>query len=318
MTMNPRIKMTTPFLFWRSSLILLFALCIFPNQTRAQAVNLSLALEAETQTFVLGEPIYVTLRLQNTGTTSVDVFQMLRPREGFTYFEMTAPDGAAVGFVPLTLLETDAGPESLAPGEEVAQVVPLFYGGRGWTFTETGDYRLRAFYRHLASQERGTIASSPLTITIGEGDGAGRLLLDEDAGSGEAGKLLLWQGGDHLTQGIALLQRVIEEYPGSPVAEYARFSLGKRLSKPFKNYAVGQVRPADPQAALAMLEQVRADQLPTYLQIQKDIAQARSYIGMDRSREAAEVLGKLRETIGNRAEFQLFLRQIDRIERGIQ
>ncbi len=297
--------------------MMLFIGDITANAQNASAL-LQLTLQADKAKFVLGEPVYLTIRLRNTGTTTLTVYKQLRPEEGMVHIEITAPDGRGIGFAPLTMLDVDTPIEDLGRGAEVSAVFPVFYGANGWTFRQPGDYTLQAVYHAGAQNKTDALRSNSLTITITPGGAAGEFLFELEEASHEAGKFLLWQSGDHLRKGIARLESLLDQFPDSLLADYVQLALGINLSRSFTNYAAKSVRPPDYGAALAHLQKVRENQLPSYLKVQRRLAQARCYVRLGKHREARVLLRQTRSLIGERSEFRVFLKQLDRLDRVVK
>jgi hypothetical protein len=268
-------------------------------QEHPAGASLELTLEVEKTRLALGEPVYVTVRLRNTGATPVEAPKVLDPQTGVVQIEVARTSRPRLVFLPLFYADTIDALKRLSPGEEVAAVFPIFYGGQGWTFREPGTYR--------------TVA-----IEITEGNGAVDFLMRDSPAGDEAGKFLLWQRGDHLRDGIADLQNLIDTFPNSPVSEYALLALGRNLSRGFRNYSIGRVRPPDCAAALDYLERVRTERLPTFLQIQNNLDQARCLMRLDQPVPARALVDRAEQLGGDRAEFRLLFQQALRLEPALK
>lgn len=131
---------------------------------------------------------------------------------------------------------------SQCPGEEIAAAFPIFYGALGWTFDRPGTYRVTAEYRHPSRAHGEPVRSVPVAVTVAGEAGIGALLMTGTSASEEAGKFLLWQRGDQLQAGQALVSDLFKTYPDSPLADYALLALGRNLSRSFRNYAAGRIR----------------------------------------------------------------------------
>jgi tetratricopeptide (TPR) repeat protein len=195
--------------------------------------------------------------------------------------------------------DTDIKLETLAPRADVTAVVAIFYGGRGWTFTQAGNYTITALYRNPLDRSANPVRSNPLSISVALGNGAGEFLIKDDAGE-EAGKFLLWQQGDHLRKGIRRLTDLIERYPDSPLADYAQLALGLNLSRAFKDYSIGQVRKPDYELARRYLQKVQPTRLPINLQVENTLAQARSAGKLGHTDEARRLVQQAKQLAGDR------------------
>jgi hypothetical protein len=127
-------------------------------------------------------------------------------------------------------------------------------------------------------------------------------------------KFLLWQRGDHLEAGQALLTDLLKTYPDSPVADYAMLALGRNLSRGFRNYAIGRVRPPDCEAALTYFHRVRTDRLPVLLRVQQYLDEARCLTRVSKPDQAGEALRQAKQAGGDRPEFRLLFQEAVRLE----
>ncbi len=280
--------------------------------------SLELTLEIDKTTLVLGEPVYASVRLTNRGSAPVQVSKLLDPQLGNVHIIVSSPQRPRVVYLPLFVSDAAHARTTLAPGETVAAAFPIFYGSLGWTFPRPASYRVTAEYRSSGQAAPAPASSRPVSLTIADDGGVGTLLLNGTPASEEAGKFLLWQRGDHLQHGQTLLADVLKTHPDSPVAEYARLALGHNLSRDFRNYAVGRIRPADCETALTYLQKVRADQLPALLQVQAYLDEARCLATLSQATQASEALARAKQAAGERPEFQLLFQQAGRLEPSLQ
>jgi len=289
-------------------------------QAAEPASNNKLAIEAAAtkEHYVLGEPIYLLIRLQNQGATSAFVSPGLDSESGNLAIQVTDPAGRTFPMTPIMTLDEDAATVSLASRAWLASVVSVFFGSNGWTFQVPGVYRVAVTYRATLSGGRRVEATSlPITLTVSTNElEPGRFLMQAGPAGLEAGKLLLWHGGDHLKAGQEQLRELLSRYPESTISHYVRFSLGRSLSESFKDYAANKVRPANFNGAIELLEKIPARKLPDYLEIQRSLALARSAIGLKRREAAQKSLQEARSLIGDRSEYQHFLSQLTRLEQA--
>jgi len=263
-------------------------------QSSALWSQLALSIETEKSSFALGEPIDARVRLSNLGPAAVEVAASLEHRFGDLSVWITRADGSEIGVVPLEHLESCAPPSSLEAGGALSAMVPVFFGIDGWTISAPGTYRVHAALRDHGSGAR-IVAPAGAEISVVD-DSAGSLLVASGDASRQAGTFLLWQGGDHLTAGIDLLERVIEAAPGSDVANQARLVLGKSLAYRFRNFLTGQVRPPQPDRALALLDAVDEQRIARHQRVQLCVARARAFLWRARD---AQLEGALSEVLVN-------------------
>jgi hypothetical protein len=273
--------------------------------------DLTLNVGLDHSVVVPGEPVWLTLTLTNRSGRPQSLYGDLRLEGGAAEILVTGPDGREEPFVPLRADLVIKEPERLAPGEGRSASVAIFFGGRGWTFTRPGAYRLRARYRDPITPGI-SVASQAVELRVEAGTEAGRGLIDGGEASWQAGKYLLWQAGDHLASGIALLDELIQEEPGSALAHYARLARGIALARDFPNYLEARVRPADCPQALSYLEAVDAERLAVTARVRKALHQASCYSRLERFEEAVAQLSAARDqAAGNPALEQSVERAIE-------
>jgi hypothetical protein len=253
--------------------------------TAFAAAQLELSLISPQEQFVLGEPVTVRARLANTGDEPIQVPRNLEPEYGAVVYQIAGPETKQ--FSPWALKEPAEPFTMLAPGQVIDQEIDLFYGGAGWTFQEPGIYQITASYADIAS-------SAPLPVNIrvpasdAERDAAARLL-----SSDEAGRFLLFRGGEHLTEGISVLEALAQTAPQTPHAAYANVALGINQLRPARDFAKGTVRQADPQAAATRLNSVQDKALPLGWMIQSQLGLAKALRDTGQDAQASEIENKL-------------------------
>ena len=277
---------------------------------------LSVTLRPTKPTYVLGEPVYVILQLDNHGATPIGIFPYLEPGEGAVHIEVTAPDEKRAPFVPLGESYNEVAEVTVAPRESRAAVFPVFFGGRGWTFDRLGVYHLTAVYSGvMKSGELIEVVSEPVGLTVDEAEEEiGKFLIQEGVASSESGKYLTWHSGDHLRKGKAHLMNLLDRWPESTVASYARFALGKGLSDSFMDYSVGRVRPPDCAKAREYLDRIRVDVLPDNLKIHWNLALARCVLQERKVSQARLRLATAKTLIDDRPEYRDLLSMVSRME----
>lgn len=283
--------------------------------THAQtATDLQLIFEIGKTTLQVAEPVYATVRLVNNGSTPVNVHGTLFPQGEAVQIEIMDAAGHRSIFQPLAETFHVAPMRALTPGSEISASFPIFYGGKGWTVTQhPGTYVLRAIYVKPRSKAVEITRSDAVTVTVSEFDGAGQFLMEGKAGS-QAGKFLLWQGGDHLKEGMTRLTDLIARFPQSVLTDYANMALGRSLAREFKDYSRDKVRPPQCNEALLYLGQARAQNLPLYLKISRAVEQARCLIHLGRKDEAADRINEAKRLIDNQQKWQFFVAHLNGLE----
>lgn len=259
-----------------------------PPVTSTPSDALSLTADAEKDAYVVGEPVYLTLALRNTGREAKRVVRRLDPVVGSVEIVVTGPGGDSVRFVPLG--QVDAGPGmlvSLAPGETVANVVPIFFGAGGWTFREPGRYSVTATYEGSGVRgQRETARAGPTTVRVEDAPRATFDIGPQNEAAFQAGKFLLWQKGDHLEEGHALLRAFAERAPDAVLTDYIHIAFARSYADSFMDYRREAVRPPDCERARSHLSTARPGEVGGYARIQYAIAGLRCAVRRD-DRDAA-------------------------------
>lgn len=245
--------------------------------------ELALSLSSASNTYLLGEPLSVSATLTNVGSQTVNVYRDLAPEfEAVKYF-IKRPDGQESRFTPWAIKEPGDPFVALAPGKSITDAAPLFFDGSHWIFTEPGDYEIRGVYF-------GATKSEPLKITISAPSGAKeREASRELLASPEAGLFLLLGGGDHLADGLKVLQRISESAQGTPYATHADIALGLNFVRPFADFKTQTVRPADPLQATQHLERVDVSRLSLATAATAKLALAQAYRAQNELEKASRV-----------------------------
>src|SRR5688500_15257208 len=116
-----------------------------PPGTVVKSPDLRLQTSVERDSYVLGEPVYLLLRLENTGAQTQRVFGGLDPTDGAVEILVSGGDRREQHFVPLVEADHDESiMVELSPGRPLGAVAPIFFGANGWTFPSTGTYTVTA------------------------------------------------------------------------------------------------------------------------------------------------------------------------------
>lgn len=270
----------------KNVLLILGATALTLSTGSAQA-ELALKLDSITSNYLLGEPISVGVTLTNTGGEPVQVFKDLGPEYGAVSYAIRRPDGREDVFSAWAIKEPAELFAQLPPGQSLTDTAPLFFDGANWTFSEPGEYVLRATYS-------GTVRAAPLTIKVtAPEEPAARDAAQALLASPEAGMFLLLSGGDHLANGVKVLERIADKAQGTPYAAHADLALGLSRVRPFADYANNRLRPADPAAAAKYLERVDVGRLnPTGVATAR-LALAQAYRAMNEPERAKAIESEL-------------------------
>lgn len=256
-----------------------------PAAAQAPASALKLTLDIGKPQVEVGEPVYATLTLTNTSKRSQPAFPDLYPEVGVGAVAVSYQGRSAL-YVPIGVDDVETQVSELAPGQSVSATFAIFYGAAGWTFPAPGSYQLTGHYRHPSLGETQELRSAPVTLNVASGGPAGSLLTEDSKAGDEAGLYMLWEGGDHLRRGIAQLEMLIERYPEQIQADYARLALGLSLSRGFRDYSIGKVRPPDYQRSRALLSRLGRAPLQPFSALQLNLALARIGLALDDAQAA--------------------------------
>jgi hypothetical protein len=257
---------------------------------------------------VLGEPVYLVATLENAGSTPAAAPNGLEPEEGATEVVISGPDGARRAFLPLIAVDRLAPEAELKPGARRIAEFPVFYGGHGWTFDRPGKYVLNATYRGPGGVP--TVAAKPVALQVSEGDPAAPLLLDNGEAGRQAGRFLTWLGGDHLDQGIAALEHVVDQHPESVLAAYARVALGVNLGREAVDSRGRGIRDADCGEALRLLDGADDSELPPMLRMRKALAQASCHVRLEDDQAARGLVSRAEAQAGGRPDLRRELKAL--------
>lgn len=266
-------------------------------------MNVSLHLEFSKTSYELGEPVYATARLRNDAGDAIRLATELNPSAGYLSVLVSGPGGGSDRrFVPLSIADLEIEPVAVPPGGELSSAFQMFFGGRGWTFTEAGNYQVTAVLDGLPGP---LLRSETVNLEVTPGEGAGRYLFNaESEDQRETGKFLVWQHGDHLRRAHATLEEIISAYPQSPLSNYAQLAIGLNLSRPFSDYNIGRTRPAQPSGALERFQAVDRNGLPDILKARLGLGLARAYIGLDRADDARQAIDAVLEEVSGDSALQ--------------
>jgi hypothetical protein len=254
--------------------------------------RLELSLAAPKPSFVLAEPVAVLARVENTGDEPGQAPRHLRPEYGAVTYHIAGPVSRT--YAPWALKEPAEPYGPLAPGQVLEQSVDLFFAADGWVFLEPGTYEITATMAGAAS-------SAPLSITVTEPeDEAGRSAAARLLASDEAGRFMLLRGGDHLRDGIAVLEEIAQGQADTPLAAYANLALGLNQLAPARDFAAGTMRPADPQAAADRLDLVQDEPLSLAATVEAKLGLAAALDAMGQTSEATAIEQQLPEVVIDR------------------
>ena len=212
-------------------------------------------------TFQLGEPVTITLRLTATDPRVETVHPYLNPEAGLVHIAIAKPGGEILAYEPM--IEHCVIGERLtlsAEANSIQETVYIGYGRDGLYFAQAGLYQVRAVYEGIDGSQ---IVSNILRLRVRnpvttEEEQLTDLLLGD-----EQGALFYLRGSDSesLTSGNRSLDTILERFGDHPLAAYARLIKGVNASRDFKIVTTGpdpriEARKADQATSLKLLSAV--------------------------------------------------------------
>jgi len=202
--------------------------------------SLRLHLEAPKTSFIVGEPVVLTVGLHNGGSSDRYVLPLIDPRYQFLNVEMRKKGTEQFEPFRSAVLADARGVAAtrLKPGDSIHEEIKVFFGADGWTFKEPGTFEVRADYPAGGSEptvldeREGRVQSALLELeikapTTSTDRRATNLMLGY-----EQGLFIFLEGADHLSRAKAKLRSVVEEAPGSATAPAARLALAQAVLNP--------------------------------------------------------------------------------------
>lgn len=253
----------------------------------AVAQNLEFKILADKTDFALGEPVIFFMTLKNAGPAAADVMLPLDPMAGYVVFTIKDPQGRESAFTPWAHGDPAAPYHKLQPGQVITEDAKIFFGSSGWTFSSPGTYLVRAAYL-------GSAQSNAASITIRQpATNDERQAADLFLQSKEVGYFLIFEGGDHLRDGVNRLEQAANRFPNSPLASYANLALGKSFLEDFANFKERRLRKADPQRAIRYLQKAALKRFSLYQVSQSHLYLSQGYAKTGNRQMAAKIRGDL-------------------------
>jgi len=110
--------------------------------------RLELVVRAPTDTFELGEAVFVELRLRNVSDGPVLAHRNLYPSDGLVEVAVTNPRGERRPWQPIARTRSTVATEVLAPGQSLYRELNITMGQLGFPFKEPGPYRVEVSYHN--------------------------------------------------------------------------------------------------------------------------------------------------------------------------
>jgi hypothetical protein len=247
-------------------------------------LRLTLDPPARGALFDFGQPIYLQVTLENTGSDPLALPPgALDIKAG--HLEVLVENGPATGsttgsnaqsFVPMVqrcLIDFTGGAQSLAPGSSITENVNLTFGSGGFTMAQPGTYQLTPLLSlsgHDSVQDVSNtqvIRGETLTVQVAyprsrQDEEHAALLLQPRVGA-----WFTLGGSDALGDARDTLSAIRQERKATagasdPIAATITRSLGLDASRPYMRFREGKYepRPARTDVATAMLSELTGDE----------------------------------------------------------
>ena len=187
----------------------------------AQKGPLCLDLQAPRDEVLFGEPLSLVVSLVNCSPVEQQVDDLLSPDFGFLQVLMRPPDDKDQLYRPITKRDARGKrTRPLAPGDRLSALVPVYASADGWTLTRPGRYAFRAQY----SLDVSRLESKSVYVTVAPPQSEAEARAASLMMSREVGWFLV-TGRDDKGEGSRRLTAIVEQYPQSRLAPYARVGL---------------------------------------------------------------------------------------------
>ncbi len=216
--------------------------------------ELNFQIQMGKEEYLPGQPSISYLKLTNISAKNLPVIDKLSPEYNTVKFFIQKGEEEEVRFMPFVFYEFISEKITLKPNESIYGRAKIFYGANGYTFPEPGTYKVRAEYHGLKDTLGTIIKSDTIEVKVREPRNREEEEQVQLIKGKEQALFLLFEGGDHLTEGINQLTRLAQQYPQSILGSYASVALGLHWSKEFKDFKNNRVRQANYEMARSYLE----------------------------------------------------------------
>ncbi len=207
--------------------------------------------------FALGEPVVIQLKLTPSDLRGKTVHPHLHPNMSMSSVVIGQPNGKVVLYEPYIDHLMSSQTAFLAAGEAIEDSAYIGFGRGGLYFEQPGNYTLRAVYHALDGSR---VLSNVLSLRVrypgsSENEELANLLLGEQQG---ALFFLLGSDSESLREGNAAFDTLLDRYGDHQLADYVRLAKGSNAGRTFKTISKErdsrmEVRPARLAEAQALL-----------------------------------------------------------------
>jgi hypothetical protein len=202
--------------------------------------EIKFTLKMGKEEYLPGQPAIAYLSLINNTDQTISLINSFDPKYDFVKFVIEQNENVTQ-FIPYSMVDAVPKTMKLDPGKSIHGNAKIFYGSNGYTFPDPGVYKIKAVYHGLVYPSK-VIESNIIEVKIRapknkEEEEQVNLIKGE-----EQALFLLFEGGDHLVNGIKNITELAEKYPNTVLGAYANASLGIHLSKDFKDLVQNKIR----------------------------------------------------------------------------
>ncbi|MEU1406031.1 hypothetical protein ABZ471_27360 [Streptomyces sp. NPDC005728] len=221
--------------------------------------GLTLELRSK-ETFRLGEPVVVELKLATSDLRGCTTFSRLHPKDGYVNIAIRPPSGQVKAYRPALIRCADGDDQTVLDTARPAIYDSAYigYGRDGLYFQQPGRYQLRAQY---CAADGSRVISQVHQLTVraphsDEDENVADLMLGDEQGTLF---YLLGSRSESLTSGNEALGQVLERYSDHPLAVYPRLVKGFNAARDFKDLTADKtlrIRCGNPDESISELNRV--------------------------------------------------------------
>ena len=198
-----------------------------------------LALQIDGNEFVRPfEPVILQVKLTNTSAQNQIALDRLQPEDQLLQIYIEQPDGSHRRYMPpVKRLLAPGDVVNLAPGESIYDSVNLTYSTAGPTFSEPGEYRIRAYY----GNEEAAVMSGSLRLRVSSHYSLEEEKLTHFLRRVDVAKFLYYRGGGPKYDGVVQeLEEICGKYEKNQpeIVRQLQLALGVHYARDFKTVKV--------------------------------------------------------------------------------
>ena len=194
----------------------------------AEDSPLRLKLSTHKPAYVIGEPIYIQLKLENLFHQPVKLVNRMKLWDGFVQIKIQHQSGRELEYRPLISNCFKAERTELSPGESLKMADYIWFGRDGFLFMEPGIYFIKAAFNGMVDGD--LVESNTVHIFVGYPQRNMEPLL-ERLFQNEVGGIFYYQGLEHLDNVHQQLNELSQKYTVKehPAIAHIHLTEGKRL-----------------------------------------------------------------------------------------